>query len=71
MRKLNIRKSDIVVVYDKVGMLSSPRAFWLLKLFGMPNVHLLNGTFSKWEAEKRPVIEGDTPCAWSRVNRKT
>ena len=71
MRKVNIRKSDIVVVYDKVGMLSSPRAYWLLKLFGLPNVMLLNGTFSKWDAEKRATMEGDTPCAWTRINRKT
>ena len=49
MKKLDVRKSDIVVVYDKVGMLSSPRAYWLLKTFGLPNVLLLNGTFSKWE----------------------
>ena len=59
MRLVNIRKSDTVVVYDKVGMLSSPRAYWLLKTFGMPNVMLLNGTFSKWEAEKRAMEEGD------------
>jgi thiosulfate/3-mercaptopyruvate sulfurtransferase len=71
MQKLDVRKNDIVVVYDKVGMLSSPRAFWLLKLFGLPQVHLLNGTFSKWEAENRQTFSGETPCAWSRINRKT
>jgi len=69
MRKLNVRKNDIVVVYDKVGMLSSPRAFWLMKLFGMPNVMLLNGTFSKWESEKRSTMQGESSCAWTRVSR--
>ena len=71
MRKVNVRKNDIVVVYDKVGMLSSPRAFWLLKLFGMPNVMLLNGTFSKWDSENRSSMQGDSSCAWSRVSRKS
>lgn len=71
MKKLDVRKNDTVVVYDKVGMLSSPRAFWLLKLFGLPNVHLLNGTFAKWETEKRAKEEGDQPSAWKKLNRKT
>ena len=71
MKRLDVRKSDIVVVYDKVGMLSSPRAVWLLKTFGMPNVLLLNGTFSKWDAEKRPTTENDSECAWNRQNRKS
>jgi len=32
-------------------MLSSPRAYWTMKLFGLKNVRILNGTFTKWEAE--------------------
>jgi thiosulfate/3-mercaptopyruvate sulfurtransferase len=51
MRRCDVRKSDIVVVYDRVGMLSSPRAYWMLKLFGLTNVYILNGTFAKWETE--------------------
>ena len=51
MRKCDVRKNDIVVVYDRVGMLSSPRAYWTMKLFGLKNVMILNGTFTKWEAE--------------------
>jgi thiosulfate/3-mercaptopyruvate sulfurtransferase len=35
MQKLDVRKDDIIVLFDKVGMLSSPRTFWLLKLFGL------------------------------------
>ena len=71
MRSCDVRKTDIVVVYDRVGMLSSPRAYWMLKLFGLPNVYILNGTFTKWEAEKRPVETGDTEGAWRRTARKT
>jgi thiosulfate/3-mercaptopyruvate sulfurtransferase len=48
MKKLDVRKSDTIVVYDKSGMLSAPRAFWMLKSFGASDVRILNGTFSKW-----------------------
>ena len=56
---LNVRKSDIVVVYDKIGMISSPRAYWLLKTFGVEKVMILNGSFTKWKEEKRQIEEGD------------
>ena len=48
MRKINVKKSDLIVVYDKIGMISAPRAHWLLKAFGAPNVRILNGVFNKW-----------------------
>jgi thiosulfate/3-mercaptopyruvate sulfurtransferase len=44
MKQLDVRKSDHIVVYDQAGMLSAPRAFWMLKTFGAPHVMLLNGT---------------------------
>jgi len=48
LKKIDVRRSDTIVVYDKSGMLSSPRAFWMLKSFGALDVRILNGTFSKW-----------------------
>lgn len=67
MKTINVRKNDIVVVYDKIGMVSAPRAFWLLKTFGLPNVMILNGSFHKWQAENRAIEEGDTESAWKRI----
>jgi thiosulfate/3-mercaptopyruvate sulfurtransferase len=66
MQALNVRKNDTIVVYDKSGMLSSPRAFWMLKTFGASNVFILNGTFSKWLNEKKSTESGDNERAWSR-----
>lgn len=60
MQRVNVRKSDTVVVYDKLGMISAPRAYWMLKAFGLPNVRILNGSFHKWSAEARAVETGDT-----------
>ena len=67
MKELNVRKSDIIVVYDKIGLVSAPRAFWMLKTFGIPNVAILNGSFGKWISEGRPVQDGDNERAWKKV----
>lgn len=64
MKSLDVRKNDTIVCYDKIGMISAPRAFWMFKVFGAPNVYILNGTFSKWKAEGRPTESGDNRAAW-------
>jgi thiosulfate/3-mercaptopyruvate sulfurtransferase len=35
MKAVNVRKSDYIVVYDKIGKVSAPRAYWILKTFGL------------------------------------
>ena len=65
MKQLDVRKSDIIVCYDK-GMISAPRAYFMLKAFGAPNVYVLNGMFKKWSKEGKPVEEGDKETAWAR-----
>lgn len=64
MKSLDVRITDTIVCYDKTGMLSSPRAHWMFKVFGAPNVHILNGTFKKWKEENRPTESGDNKAAW-------
>lgn len=66
MQRLDIRKSDFIVCYDKAGMISAPRAYFMLKTFGAPNVFILDGTFAKWQLEEKPVEEGDSENAWVR-----
>jgi thiosulfate/3-mercaptopyruvate sulfurtransferase len=66
MKNLNVRVKDYIICYDKSGMLSSPRAYWMFKVFGAPNVYILNGTFSKWKSENRPLESGDVSSAWHR-----
>lgn len=67
MQAINVRKSDNIVVYDKIGKISAPRAYWILKTFGLQNVAILNGSFSKWVAENRPVEDGDNEKAWKKI----
>jgi thiosulfate/3-mercaptopyruvate sulfurtransferase len=67
MQAINVRKSDYIVVYDKIGKISAPRAYWILKTFGLQNVAILNGSFSKWVAENRQIEDGDLEKAWKKI----
>ncbi len=55
MKRLGVKKTSRVIVYDDKTHFSATRVYWLLKTFGHPNVQLLNGGFQKWEKEGRAV----------------
>src|SRR5258707_10526020 len=55
MAERGIGNDDRVIVYDTVGLSSAGRAWWMLRLFGHPNVALLDGGLPKWKAEGRPL----------------
>jgi thiosulfate/3-mercaptopyruvate sulfurtransferase len=44
-----------VVVYDHLGGYSAARIWWTLRYAGHSNVSLLDGGFTRWAAEGRPV----------------
>lgn len=44
-----------VVVYDEGKETAASRVFWALEYYGHPNVSVLNGGFTKWQAEGREV----------------
>ena len=49
MKKMDIRKSDSVILYDRVNVFSSPRAFLTFKWFGHNNVRVLNGGYLRYQ----------------------
>jgi thiosulfate/3-mercaptopyruvate sulfurtransferase len=55
---LGIADTDTIVVYDGLGMFSSPRVWWTFRLFGAQNVFVLAGGLPKWQAEGRPLEQG-------------
>jgi thiosulfate/3-mercaptopyruvate sulfurtransferase len=55
MAALGIGDGDRVVVYDGAGLSSAGRAWWMLRLFGHPEVAVLDGGLPKWRAEGRPL----------------
>ncbi len=46
--EIGISHTDTVVVYDRDGIHSSPRAWWMFKQFGHQHVFVLNGGMHAW-----------------------
>ena len=45
---LGINTSSQIVVYDNLGIYTSPRVWWMFKTMGHENVAVLNGGFPDW-----------------------
>lgn len=60
MSELGIRRDDDVVVYDteQLGIFSAPRVGWTLRVFGHPNVYVLNN-YKMWVRDGFPIETGD------------
>ena len=56
--RLGIGNDDLVICYDAFGLLSAPRAWWMLRAFGHDRVAVLDGGLPKWLAEGRPLDAG-------------
>jgi thiosulfate/3-mercaptopyruvate sulfurtransferase len=55
---LGVGNATRVVAYDQKGLQSSPRLWWLLRLFGHEKVAVLDGGLPKWKREGRPLEAG-------------
>jgi thiosulfate/3-mercaptopyruvate sulfurtransferase len=55
---LGISNDDLVVVYDSQGVRTSPRAWWMFRVFGHDKVMVLDGGLPKWRRENRPTATG-------------
>ncbi len=56
-RKLGINQGDKVIVYDRWGIYSSPRAWWMFKLMGVEEVYVLRGGLPAWKAAGLPIVD--------------
>lgn len=54
-QKLGINSDSLIVIYDREGIYSSARAWWLFKLMGFDNVAVLNGGLPKWKNAEYPM----------------
>ena len=66
-QKLGINKNSTIVVYDRLGIYSSPRAWWMFKAMGHTNVYVLDGGLLEWIKEGYP-IENKNPATYSKGN---
>ncbi len=61
MQKLGINKDSVIVVYDDVGVYSSPRAWWMFRAMGHDRVAVLDGGLPAWKKAGLPCgIEVET-----------
>lgn len=54
-RKLGINKNSIIIIYDNLGVYSSPRAWWLFKVMGYQEVAVLDGGLPQWISKGYPI----------------
>ena len=60
MAALGLNDSDTLIVYDGSGTnLSAARVWWMFRIFGHPNVAVLDGGMGKWGRENRPIEPGN------------
>ncbi|HUU25431.1 MAG TPA: 3-mercaptopyruvate sulfurtransferase [Methyloceanibacter sp.] len=59
MRKMGIGDGQRIVVYDREGMFSAPRVWWMFRVMGVEDVSVLNGGLPKWKREGRPLVMGE------------
>lgn len=50
VQALGLSQHSRVVIYDSLGMFSSPRAWWMLRAMGCNDSALLDGGLAAWEA---------------------
>lgn len=51
-RALGVCKNSKIVIYDNLGLYSSPRAWWMFKIMGHEQVAVLDGGLPAWIANK-------------------
>lgn len=55
---LGLSNHDIIIIYDNVGIFSSPRAWWTFRVFGHKNVAILDGGLPSWKKAGLPLTSG-------------
>ena len=59
MRELGISSDKHLVVYDEGNLFSAPRAWWMLRAFGVTQVSILAGGLQGWKAAGLPIESGE------------
>jgi thiosulfate/3-mercaptopyruvate sulfurtransferase len=59
MSALGISDDQVVVIYEQEGVFSAPRAWWMLRTFGVQDVHVLDGGLRAWTEGEYPTDSGE------------
>lgn len=68
LQALGLNQHSAVVIYDSLGLFSSPRAWWMLKAMGFRNCAILNGGLPAWKAAGNATSQGDDLARYERGN---
>lgn len=55
INNFGITPTTTIVLYDNQGIYSSPRAWWILKSFGLDNLYILDGGLPEWIKQHYPT----------------
>jgi thiosulfate/3-mercaptopyruvate sulfurtransferase len=58
MSSLGVSDTMTAVIYEQEGVFSAPRAWWMLRTYGMQNVHILDGGLRAWTEANLPTESG-------------
>lgn len=78
-RALGINTSSKIVVYDNLGIYTSPRVWWMFKIMGFDNIAVLNGGLPDWMSQgyqiepirKFPLKQGNFKTVFNSSKVKT
>ncbi len=56
-QELGINKDSVIVVYDKLGIYSSARAWWMFRSMGHEQVAVLDGGLPAWVSAGQPTTD--------------
>ncbi|MGX9373317.1 3-mercaptopyruvate sulfurtransferase [Pantoea ananatis] len=59
MRELGVNSDKHLIVYDEGNLFSAPRAWWMLRAFGVAQVSILAGGLQGWKAAGFAQAEGE------------
>ncbi len=59
MRELGVSSDKHLIIYDEGNLFSAPRAWWMLRSFGVENVSILAGGLADWQREELPLQQGE------------
>lgn len=54
-QKLGINNKSLIVVYDNLGVYTSPRVWWMFKAMGHSQIAVLDGGLSAWKNAQFPI----------------
>lgn len=54
---LGLSNETDIIVYDRIGMFSAPRVWWMFRTMGHDRIRVLNGGFPAWVAAGGPVSD--------------